>query len=138
MRRLIIVTSALLIASSAFAQPARRDGNWWNDQDRNYKLGYAAGLFDGLDLGRDFATWGLAPKDPCIVNSLESTEKYIAGFVAEATAGQLVDGLDDFYKDYRNRTIMADRAVWLVLNGVAGTPAAKLQEMIESHRRSAK
>jgi hypothetical protein len=51
---------------------------------------------------------------------------------------QLNDGLNDFFSDYKNRRIEVDDAIWLVLNGIAGTPKEKLDKMIESHRRNAK
>jgi len=47
----------------------------------------------------------------------------------------VVDGLDNFYGDYRNRKILVQDAVWLVLNNVAGTP--NVEQMIQNWRRSA-
>ena len=50
---------------------------------------------------------------------------------------QLVDGLDSFYKDYRNRTIKVHDAVWLVVNEIAGTPQQTMGKLIESYRQNA-
>jgi hypothetical protein len=53
------------------------------------------------------------------------------------TGGQLVDGLDSFYGDFRNRRILVYSAVWLVLNEIAGTPQDELDKMIQSWRKNA-
>lgn len=48
-----------------------------------------------------------------------------------------MDGLDSFYKDYRNRTIKVHDAVWLVVNEIAGTPQQTMGKLIESYRQNA-
>jgi hypothetical protein len=48
-----------------------------------------------------------------------------------------VDGLNSFYKDYRNRRIKVPDAVWLVANSIAGKPQNEMDKMIENWRQSA-
>jgi hypothetical protein len=62
--------------------------------------------------------------------------EYDKKFFANVSNGQIVDGLDQFFSDYRNRRIRVHNAVWLVTNGIAGTPEAELQQMIESWRKN--
>jgi len=95
------------------------------------------GFFDGMDLGNNFSYWGLAKDDSGIDKIIRSYDEYSTKYLKDVTNGQIVDGLDDFYKDYRNRRIVISSAVWLVLNGVAGTPKDKLDAMIENFRRNA-
>src|SRR5690348_13566261 len=121
---------------------SRRDGNWWIDQSRPTKLTYMLGFFDGMDLGGDFSYWDLGDKngggnDPCISKAANSYYANRKKYLAHITNDQLSDGLDEFYKDYRNRRILVHGAVWLVVNGIAGTPQKELDKMIESWRRNA-
>lgn len=55
-------------------------------------------------------------------------------FFSHVTNVQLVAGLDKFYSDCRNRRIRVHGAVWLVVNGIAGTPQEKLDKMVEGWR----
>lgn len=146
MKKALVLT--LLVAVLGLALPIsalsteRRDGNWWIDQSKDFQLEYVVGFFDGMSLGHDFSIWkwfdstGTRP-DPCIAKTTDSYSEYQSKYLADVTNGQLVDGLNTFYKDYRNRKIRVTLAVWLVLNGIAGTPEDRLNKMIESFRRNA-
>ncbi|MGH9822017.1 MAG: hypothetical protein ACREDR_01990 [Blastocatellia bacterium] len=57
--------------------------------------------------------------------------------MSEVTAGQVREGLDRFYKDYRNRRILVQNAIWLVLNSIAGKPQADWDKMVENYRKNA-
>ena len=68
-----------------------------------------------------------------VANSYDS---YMRKYLSNVTNGQLVDGLDKFYSDFRNRRIKVNDAVWLVLNQVAGEPEAEMEKMIENWRKN--
>jgi hypothetical protein len=51
------------------------------------------------------------------------------------TNGQVVEGVDKFYSDFRNRRIRVKNAVWIVLNQIAGRP--NVDDMIQHWRQSA-
>jgi hypothetical protein len=57
--------------------------------------------------------------------------------MSNVTVGQVVAGLDDFYKAYKNRRIETLFAVEVVLKGTAGMPKDKLETYIESVRQLA-
>lgn len=57
-------------------------------------------------------------------------------YIEKVTDGQLVDGLDSFYADSRNRRIWLTDAVWLVVNAITGTPQEKLNLMLENWRHN--
>jgi hypothetical protein len=63
----------------------------------------------------------------------ENTDRYLA----HVTVGQQVEGLDVFYKDYRNRKILTINAIWIVLNEIAGTPRSTIDTLIENSRKHA-
>ena len=70
----------------------------------------------------------------------QAEETYIANvtkFFSNVTNGQLVDGVDTFYKDYRNRSIRVPNALWRVVMQIAGTPQDQLDQMIEDFRKTA-
>ena len=118
----------------------RRDGNWWVSQTREGKVFYVLGFLDGMDLGNRFSYWRTLDKDkddPNVAKSIDSYAEMGRTYLSNVTTGQLVDGLDTFYGDYRNRRIEVYGAVWLVLNGIAGTPQDKLDKMTESWRKNA-
>jgi hypothetical protein len=126
--------------NTLIAEDNRRDGNWWRDQDRLTRSVYIIGFFDGMDLGKNFSYWKFANKkemNSCMGKVAESYNEYSAKYFKNVTNMQLVDGLDSFYADFRNRSIQVADTVWLVVNSIAGTPQEKLDLMIENWRRNA-
>lgn len=124
------------------AQEERRDGNWWINETPANKLNYAVGFFDGMELGHKFSYWGILKdsgnkETPCISDSHKSFDGFSAKFFSHVTNYQLVDGLDSFYKDFRNRRIRVPDAVWVVVNEIAGTPQKDVDRMIEGWRQNA-
>jgi len=134
--------AALLPAALQAQTRDRRDGNWWIGQSSLAKLNYMVGFFDGMELGSKFSYWDLPVQkdkreaDTCQDKTVRSYHQNQKKFFSNVTNDQIVDGLDTFYTDYRNRRIMVDAAVWLVVNGIAGTPQKELDKMIESWRRN--
>ena len=53
------------------------------------------------------------------------------------TAGQIVDGLNVFYEDYRNRKIRIHNAIWLVVQQISGKHKEDMEKTIEYDRRNA-
>lgn len=116
----------------------RRDGNWWRELDRPEKISYMLGFFDGMDLGHDFSYWPLLKddKDSSVAKIATAYHEYVSKYLSNVTNVQLVDGLDTFFSDYRNRRIETSNAVWLVLNEISGKPEAEMQQMIEKWRKN--
>lgn len=138
----IILTLVSVLPTYLCAQGERRDGNWWVGQTSDAKLNYAVGFFDGMDLGYRFSFWGIdnfqtkKTVTTCISDVNKSYNAYTAKYFSNVTNEQLVDGLDNFYKDYRNRRIKASGAAWIVVKGIAGTPQSEMDKLIESWRKS--
>ena len=53
-------------------------------------------------------------------------------------AGQLVDGVDEFYKDFRNKNILVDVAMRYVKDELRGKTDKELQDELATFRQSAK
>jgi len=73
----------------------------------------------------------------CFPKITASYDFYSEKYLKDVTNDQVADGVDEFYKDYRNRKIRIHDAVWLTLNAIAGTPKANLDKMIETFRKNA-
>lgn len=138
-RTLIVFSIILLNAGASHEQTEnRRDGNWWLAQSELGKSYYVTGFFDGMTLGNQFSYWGISDKDdPARAKAVASYSEFGDKYLKHVTSGQMVDGLDKLYSDYKNRRIMVWGAVWLVANGIAGKSEAELQGMIESWRKNA-
>lgn len=137
---LLLVAISLTTSTRSYADDERRDGNWWITLDKQYKHSYFVGFFDGMDLGQQFSVWNFVnnPADrPCVKKVVDSCGTYHEKYLKGITNVHLSDGMDEFYKDYKNRRILVSDAVWLVLNGIAGKPEAELNKMIENFRKNA-
>lgn len=138
MRRLsVVVMSFLLLYISVARADGIRDGNYWNTRVRSSKLDYVIGFFDGTQLGEQFSYWGLVKSDSkCMGKVFESERTFGSKYLSGVTASQLADGLDNFYGDFKNRSIPISSAVWIVLNEIAGSP--DIDALILSWRKNSK
>ncbi len=101
---------------------------------------YLTGLFDGTDLGNRLSYWsfvekGEKEKTETATAVIDSYGRMSAKYLKAVTAGQLCDGLTAFYEDYRNRSIVAPNAAWIVLNTIAGKSGKEIESMTESFRK---
>lgn len=131
------LVTLLLVTLPLHAQSSHRDGNWWLEQPRTVKTSYLIGFFDGTGLGTQFSYWNVIKDSDCFTKTTESFDFFSHKFLKGVTNEQLADGLDAFYKDYRNRKILIHSGVWLTLNAIAGTPQSDLDKMVENFRKSA-
>lgn len=146
---LILIVS--LLGTSAFAQDRqRRDGNWWvslpivssADEPTNLliKLWYLTGIMDGaIAVGHQLAiATAVEARDQTAGEKIEAdywraTDRYLS----RVTQTQLGEGLDSFYRDFRNRSILVSVAVTVVLRQIAGADDSEIEQTIEALRRRA-
>src|SRR5436190_14908412 len=106
MRAQLLLAAALLVCSVALhSEEPRRDGNWWNHQSAGFRVLYILGFLDGMDLGNRFSIpdepLGHDKDDPAVATRRTYRER-TGRYLAAITVGQIADGLDAFYRDYRN------------------------------------
>ncbi|OQY74437.1 MAG: hypothetical protein B6D44_04240 [Ignavibacteriales bacterium UTCHB2] len=130
----------LFCCSLLLPQTIRKDGNWWTDRDEYGQSMFVIGFFSGMDLGERFSYWKYYDEEnnPCDEAAVESYVEYWDNYVANVNSSQVVDGLNEFYKDYRNRKILIKDAVWLILNEISGRPKEEMDVMIENFRKNTK
>jgi hypothetical protein len=124
------VALACIFSGLAHGEYQRHDGSWWvSNVDMGIKLGYVAGTIDGtiavcktvaVEAGRDF----------CAQNSALITLTLMSG--TYVTNGQVVDGLDHFYQDYRNQSVIVPWAMVYVLLELQGANP----QVLEQYRRT--
>jgi hypothetical protein len=137
MRRFASLVLVLCLASHIAAAVERRDGNWWIPLSENLKLAYITGFFDGTHLGRAFSAHDFTNTTTRLAIEA-SFDKNADKYLGNVTNDQLVDGLNDFYKDFRNRRIRVNDATWVVVNDISGTPKEQLAAIIDALRRDPK
>jgi hypothetical protein len=68
----------------------------------------------------------------CPERAIASYEQFTKKYLEHLTSGQVSDGLDKFYEDYRNRTILINWGIWIVLKAIAGDPQAEIDALIDN------
>jgi len=137
----------LFVCSPLFAgNKPSNDGNWWQGISPGFKLGWVTGYTKAIE------TAGALQMVTCAENLPLYSQKYpnvpakeLFGRLCSKsnetydydgiTMGQFVDGIDAFYKDFRNRQVEADSAIEYVRDQVRGKPAQELESELNMWRR---
>jgi hypothetical protein len=125
MKNLLSFALAVTICTTAFAAPQQKDhpaegpppihnGLWWQSKAKLFRDGFITGYKSGSmhDAGH-----------PLDLNQFPAVE--------------LIDGLDKFYNDFRNRNILVDDALNYVQDQLRGVPDDKLNVEILKMRAAA-
>jgi hypothetical protein len=134
MRMKFAVALIILTALAANTLPGvnfdDRNGNWWNTRSKMEKAIYTLGMMDGVYTGGAI----LIKSGAQAVNGFNSDVERLFG---KTNAAQLIDGMDRFYRDFRDRGIGTSQALWLVGWQISGATDAQLQPYIIALRRTA-
>jgi hypothetical protein len=125
---LILFTFSILISAQEI-----QDGNWWLKQNYKTKTSYVIGYNDGMFLGRLFDTFNL---DSTAKEQVNKSYDYCNNkFLFNVSIGQICEGLDSLYADYRNRNILVQLGIWAVLNSIHGISQPDYEQMLERLRK---
>ena len=117
----------------------RREGSWWLSHSQTAKAEYVVGFFDGINIGERASGYKLSETDKsCRDKAKAAGDAFTSKYLAHVTDRQLVDGLDAFYKDPRNRSILVTSATVPVLRQIAGDPADVVKAETEALRNHSK
>ncbi len=127
MKKLLGLTFALLLCTTSFAvaqhhntghpaeaPPPIHNGLWWQSKSSTFRDGFMTGYKSGT-----LHTAGHAID----INQFPAIE--------------LIDGLDSFYKDFRNRNILVDDALIYIVDQLRGVPDDKLHDELLKMRAAA-
>lgn len=142
----LFAISSIVSIAQADEDQLRLDGNWWINESKPYKATYLAGFVDAMSF--EDKRWSFAlllaqgkTFDPKLssfaIKVRKSMEDARQQDFSHVTVGQLVDGLDNIYSDYRNRRIKTKDAITVVIRSLDGTPEDKLNEIVEWQRKHA-
>ena len=113
---LLFAALCLLLCLPLHAQ-SDFDGNFWIPKNQDVKIMYVVGFVDGRNDGITDAAEALGTKvDNPRVSKLGS----------EVTVGQVIEGVDEFYKDWRNRAVLLRDAMKYVADEAQGKDDSKL------------
>ncbi len=126
------------------------DGRWWNELNKSEKRKYVIGFFGGsedvltrlvtfsLDAAIDPQTGKLrAERANAVIDAASPVYAYLENNTVNVTIGQLVDGLDQTYRDYRNQRIPVHRGISVVADGIKGATEQEVTRRVEEMRKEA-
>lgn len=140
---LIFLFSILVICPlNAIREDEPHDAYWWNKYSDSFKLGYVEGITQGylhcyviiqtlLELYQDSIS--LSEYQDIMLRS-DTCSKLLYYSVTGMTYGQMIAGIDQFYKDYRNRKITIEDVLYLVRMEIDGKSDAEIDSVTRKFR----
>ena len=124
----VCVFVTLLVTSTLASED--RNGNWWRSQQKSVKAVYVVGMIDGVGTGEAILT-----KDGPTA-ALKAFTATADRLLVGAKAEQLMDGMDRFYSDFRNRSILTSHALFIVAMQISGATDEQIQNWTLIFRRA--
>ena len=124
------------------ADEIRFDGNFWKNSDQTTKEFFVSGVLEGVFTGQDRVMAStmegvekgtIGMKCFAAISSLKSS---LEADMEKIKVGQLVDGIDEFYSDFKNRSIKVKWAYLVVMQQIKGTSEEDTKKFIESVRQN--
>jgi len=144
---LVFVAAVALLAPNASlaADKVEMDGYWWEKLDASFKLGWVSGYTKAMDLAGTIQMGSCAANMPVYLKQFPNTDPKV---ILEKMClndkqfdydgikmGQFVDGMDAFYKDYRNKQLEVGWAIQYARDSIKGKPAQELEAEVNLWRR---
>jgi hypothetical protein len=114
------------------------NGYWWVNQSETYKVALVNGFAMAMTTAADRVTFMcLAEKNGGVIPEKYPGEDVLRACAQTPTAtlfsfggirfGQLVEGMDEFYKDFRNKGVYVTAAMFYVRDEIKGKSAKELE-----------
>jgi len=134
--RIALAILALSGTSVAHAQQTKYDGYWWAAESESFKLGFVSGYAMAMTSVSDDAAFrciatkngGTLPeKVPSeeVLKACSETPEAVRLDYGHLRIGQFVEGVDQFYKDFRNSNIEIKHAMLYVRDELRATKTDK-------------
>jgi hypothetical protein len=150
MKALLLVFAAVALLAPC-APPATdnssMDGYSWEKSNASFKLGWVSGYAKAMDLAGSLQMSTCAAEMPLYVKAFPNTDPKIIMqkmCLSDKTLdydgvpmGQFVDGMDAFYKDYRNKQLELGWAIQYARDSIKGKPSQELDAEVTLWRRCA-
>ena len=143
-RRMVLTALIILLSATyAYADEVRYDGDFWGQRNRATKELIVSAVFWGAEAGQDrvFAEVilyraGKSMKVEC-ANAVSDVLKTLQAERKAIRTGQVVDQMDKFYSDPKNKSLRLKWAFLVALEKVKGTPDEEIRQLIEEIRKKA-
>jgi hypothetical protein len=145
---LTLALALMLSGATARAQVTKHDGYWWSGESESFKLGFATGYAMAMTGNSDAAVLrcieakngGTLPEkypgNEALIACQQTPEVEGLNY-SNLQIGQLVEGLDEFYKEFRNKNILVDVAMRYVKDELRGKSTKELEDELAAFRQSA-
>jgi len=134
---LILAVSLLAPVVTPVETGATQNGFWWANMSQERRIGFVEGYITGLSRAEGMVTETAKAKK---IEFLEVvSKKPVASYFDfyQVSYGQCIDGLNEFYKDYRNKRININVAILYVRDQVRGVPQTELDARLDHMRQGA-
>lgn len=147
MQRLLVFTVMFVLCVSALtaADKPSLDGIWWSQMSPAFKLGWVSGYAQAMDLAGTLQMGTCAAELPIYqekfpnVDAKDLLQRMCLSNKAfdydGITMGQFVEGIDSFFKDYRNKQLEVGWAIEYVRDEIKGKSALELEAEVTTWRR---
>lgn len=145
---IILALTSIMLTSIARAEAT--DGHWWNQLNQGEKIAYVVGFIDGTSYSVTLLTvatfnamadpkTGKFNADRAEVAKATSlgTVRALKDNLGNLTVGQVVQGLDATYSDYRNQGISVLDCAYVVIYAINGGNEAEVTRLLEVRRKQA-
>jgi hypothetical protein len=143
----LFVLFLLVGNGSGQQQPQQFSGYWWANMNPSFKLGWASGYAKAMDSAGSIQMVTCAANMPMYQKQFPNADPKVLmeklclsdkQFDYDGiTMGQFVDGIDAFYRDFRNKQLEIGWAIEYVRDEIKGKPASELDTEINLWRRCA-
>jgi hypothetical protein len=136
----MFIALVVLCPAQSPAEKTDMDGYWWANMTPSFKLGWVSGYAKAMDLA------GTLQMSTCAANlpmyskefpNIDPKDVLQKMCLSDTTfdydsipMGQFVDGMDTFYKDYRNKQLEVGGAIEYVRDEIKGKPARELEAKV--------
>lgn len=124
----------LVVMNAGRGQQQSHDGFWWVGSSESYRVGFASGYAMAMTNVSDAATFR------CMAEKSDEAKKTCVQYevlpydFTQIRMGQLSEGVDEFYKDFRNKAIDINPAFRYVRDELKGKSPKELQDELELWR----
>ena len=143
---LAVLFFVLTGSGTIHGQEQTHNGYWWVDKSLDFKLGFASGYVLAMVNATDAAAFRCLaannggtlptkyPGDEALNACLKEAEATTLSF-NNIPMGQLVDGVNEFYKDFRNKNLTIGVAMRYARDALKGKTDKELQDELTDWRK---
>jgi hypothetical protein len=129
------VLLSLVLTGACASEETARNGYWWAGMSQIFKLGFVSGCAKAMVVMFNIGTFECMTEKGAEAIRSCSQYKMTPFDFTDIRLGQLSEGLDEFYKDFRNKGIDVDLGIRYVRDQLKNQKSVKeLDEELSNFR----